>query len=156
MCNKNYGTASLQVQLECKIREYIHRYYEGWTVCDDPTCGNRARMMGVYGRRCLKNGCYGSVSFEVSNPTAFYFGGLEVGLNGLWSSIRTRCFITSCAISYTYSISRKRERPILVRDRHSKHTSQLTKALNFQTRYLRWWRITVIFFRECGRLSRNT
>jgi len=71
MCNKGYGTASLQVQLECQIRQYIHRYYDGWTVCDDPTCGNRARMMGVYGRRCLKDGCYGSVSFEYSDAMLY-------------------------------------------------------------------------------------
>ena len=76
MCNKSYGTASLQIQLECQIREHIHRYYEGWTVCDDPTCGNRARMMGVYGRRCLKDWCRGSVSFEVSSTIFTWY--LEV------------------------------------------------------------------------------
>lgn len=65
MCENSFGTASLQIQLECQIREHINKYYEGWTVCDDPTCGNRARMMGVYGRRCLKEWCRGSVTFEV-------------------------------------------------------------------------------------------
>lgn len=69
MCGNGFGTASLQVQLECQIREHINKYYEGWTVCDDPTCGNRARMMGVYGRRCLKEWCRGSVTFEVG-PTS--------------------------------------------------------------------------------------
>jgi DNA polymerase alpha subunit A len=69
MCAKDFGTASLQVQLECQIREHINKYYESWTVCDDPTCGNRARMMGVYGRRCLKEWCRGSVTFEVG-PTS--------------------------------------------------------------------------------------
>ncbi|KAI9509680.1 hypothetical protein F5148DRAFT_1185768 [Russula earlei] len=71
MCNKIFGTASLQIQLERQIREHIHRYYEGWTVCDDPTCGNRARMMGVYGRRCLKDWCRGSVSFEYSDAMLY-------------------------------------------------------------------------------------
>ena len=76
MCNKSFGTASLQIQLECQIRHHIHRYYEGWTVCDDPTCGNRARAMGVYGRRCLKDWCRGTVSFEVCPTSHFkYFGG---------------------------------------------------------------------------------
>lgn len=56
---------SLQMQLETQIREYISKYYEGWTICDDATCGNRTRMMGVYGRRCLKQGCRGTVAFEV-------------------------------------------------------------------------------------------
>lgn len=56
---------SLQAQLECQIREHVGRYYEGWTVCDDAVCGNRSRMMGVYGRRCLKDWCKGKVAFEV-------------------------------------------------------------------------------------------
>ncbi|KAI0272419.1 hypothetical protein BC834DRAFT_921889 [Gloeopeniophorella convolvens] len=71
MCDQSLGTASLQVQLECQIREHINRYYEGWTVCDDPTCGNRARMMGVYGRRCLKDWCRGVVSFEYSDAMLY-------------------------------------------------------------------------------------
>ncbi|KAH9967412.1 DNA polymerase alpha catalytic subunit [Russula dissimulans] len=70
-CDKVLGAASLQIQLECQIREHIHKYYEGWTVCDDPTCGNRARMMGVYGRRCLKDWCRGSVSFEYSDAMLY-------------------------------------------------------------------------------------
>ncbi|KAI0255725.1 DNA polymerase alpha catalytic subunit [Lactifluus subvellereus] len=71
MCDKTLGTASLQIQLECQIRERIHKYYEGWTICDDPTCGNRARMMGVYGRRCLKDWCRGEVSFEYSDAMLY-------------------------------------------------------------------------------------
>jgi len=53
--------------LVTQIRENISKYYEGWTICDDPTCGNRTRMMGVYGRRCLRQGCRGTVTFEVSS-----------------------------------------------------------------------------------------
>lgn len=64
-CQAPLGVPSMQVQLEVQIREHINKYYEGWLVCDDPTCRNRTRMMGVYGRRCLKPGCKGSVSFEV-------------------------------------------------------------------------------------------
>lgn len=71
MCGNSFGTASLQTQLECQIREHINKYYEGWTVCDDPTCGNRARMMGVYGRRCLKDWCRGSVTFEYSDAMLY-------------------------------------------------------------------------------------
>lgn len=59
------SAGSLQMQLETQIREHIGKYYEGWAVCDDPTCGHRTRMMGVYGRRCLRPGCRGAVSFEV-------------------------------------------------------------------------------------------
>ncbi|KZT09817.1 uncharacterized protein LAESUDRAFT_756049 [Laetiporus sulphureus 93-53] len=70
-CKSVMGTASLQVQLETQIREHINKYYEGWTVCDDPTCGNRTRMMRVYGRRCLRQGCAGSVSFEYSDAQLY-------------------------------------------------------------------------------------
>lgn len=64
-CRGELSIASVQTQLEVQIRTHIARYYESWTVCDDPTCGNRTRMMGVYGRRCLRPGCRGAVSFEV-------------------------------------------------------------------------------------------
>ncbi|KAH9072265.1 DNA polymerase alpha catalytic subunit [Lactarius deliciosus] len=71
MCGNSLGTASLQIQLECQIRVHINKYYEGWTVCDDATCGNRARMMGVYGGRCLKDWCRGSVTFEYSDAMLY-------------------------------------------------------------------------------------
>ncbi|OBZ73519.1 DNA polymerase alpha catalytic subunit [Grifola frondosa] len=70
-CQSALGTASLQVQLETQIRGHIAKYYESWTVCDDPTCGNRTRMMGVYGRRCLRQGCRGTVAFEYSDATLY-------------------------------------------------------------------------------------
>lgn len=64
-CKAPLSPASLQVQLETQIRKSVARYYESWTVCDDATCGNRTRQMSVYGRRCLKTGCRGKVTFEV-------------------------------------------------------------------------------------------
>jgi len=70
-CHTVMGGASLQVQLEAQIREHIGKYYEGWTVCDDPTCGNRTRSMGVYGRRCLRQGCRGTVAFEYSDAQLY-------------------------------------------------------------------------------------
>lgn len=70
-CHTIMGRASMQAQLETQIREHIGRYYEGWTVCDDPTCGNRTRMMGVYGRRCLRQGCRGTVAFEYSDAQLY-------------------------------------------------------------------------------------
>ena len=65
-CKTILRTASLQTQLETQIRARIARYYEGWTVCDDPTCGQRTRMMGVYGRRCLRPGCQGHGYFCIA------------------------------------------------------------------------------------------
>ncbi|KAF8964941.1 hypothetical protein BDZ97DRAFT_1918642 [Flammula alnicola] len=67
-CSK---TISLQTQLEAQIRDFIAKYYEGWTVCDDPACDNRTRMMGVYGRRCLRSGCKGKVTFEYSDTPLY-------------------------------------------------------------------------------------
>lgn len=66
-CQSYFGSASLQAQLETQIREHVSKYYEGWTVCDDATCGNRSRVMGVYGRRCLRPTCQGTVTFEVGH-----------------------------------------------------------------------------------------
>ncbi|KAH9893227.1 hypothetical protein C8Q73DRAFT_836492 [Cubamyces lactineus] len=70
-CQSQLSLASVQTQLEVQIRAHIARYYESWTICDDPTCGNRTRMMGVYGRRCLRPGCRGTVSFEYSDAQLY-------------------------------------------------------------------------------------
>ncbi|KAF8624027.1 hypothetical protein AX17_007233 [Amanita inopinata Kibby_2008] len=82
-CQKPISGGSLLVQLEIQIRAWIAKYYEGWTVCDDPTCGNRTRIMSVYGRRCLQPGCRGSVKFEYDDIYLFnqlrYFGYLFDG-----------------------------------------------------------------------------
>ncbi|KAH6916400.1 DNA polymerase alpha catalytic subunit [Coprinopsis sp. MPI-PUGE-AT-0042] len=64
-CEKTITGVNLQLQLEVQIRSYIAKYYEGWTICDEETCKNRTRAMGVYGKRCLKPGCRGRVTFEV-------------------------------------------------------------------------------------------
>ncbi|KAF9244111.1 hypothetical protein BU15DRAFT_86076 [Melanogaster broomeanus] len=66
-CSHKFGTPSLQAQLEVQIRACIGRYYEGWTICEDPTCGHRTRSMGVYGRRCVRQGCRGTARFEYSD-----------------------------------------------------------------------------------------
>lgn len=70
-CQSSITVVSMQMQLEAQIREHISRYYEGWTICDDPTCRNRTRMMGVYGRRCLRQGCRGTVAFEYSDSELY-------------------------------------------------------------------------------------
>jgi DNA Polymerase alpha zinc finger len=65
-CSAPILGGSLQTQLEVQLRRHISRYYEGWLVCDDAVCGRRTRMMRVYGRRCLSEGCKGVMGFEVS------------------------------------------------------------------------------------------
>ena len=64
-CSTKLPTYHLQLQLEQQIRHHVAKYYEGWTECDDPTCRNRTRMMSVYGRRCMKSHCRGTVKPEV-------------------------------------------------------------------------------------------
>ncbi|TBU30600.1 DNA polymerase alpha catalytic subunit [Dichomitus squalens] len=82
-CRAAVSVASVQTQLEVQIREHIAKYYESWTICDDATCGNRTRMMGVYGRRCLRPGCRGTVAFEYSdaqlyNQLRYYFSLFDI------------------------------------------------------------------------------
>ncbi|KAF8703965.1 hypothetical protein AX14_014078 [Amanita brunnescens Koide BX004] len=70
-CQRPIALGSLLIQLEVQIRTWIAKYYEGWTICDDPTCGHRTRIMSVYGRRCLQLGCRGSVQFEYTELQLF-------------------------------------------------------------------------------------
>ncbi|KAJ7282017.1 DNA polymerase family B-domain-containing protein [Mycena rebaudengoi] len=72
-CQKPISMGSLQMQLEAQIREHLAKYYEGWTVCDDASCGNRTRKMGVFGRRCInwQRGCKGRVAFEYSDAQLY-------------------------------------------------------------------------------------
>ncbi|KAK7031479.1 DNA polymerase [Favolaschia claudopus] len=70
-CNMPISAGSLQVQLETQIRHHIARYYEGWTLCNDTSCGHRTRKMGVWGRRCLQKGCKGTVVFEYSDARLY-------------------------------------------------------------------------------------
>ncbi len=97
------GMASVQTQLEVQVREHIAKYYEGWTVCEDATCGHRTRMMGVYGRRCLRPGCLATVTFEVSSP----FVCVCLATKSSICSIRTHSCITSCDTTYLCSMLQK-------------------------------------------------
>ncbi|KAG0300532.1 DNA-directed DNA polymerase alpha catalytic subunit pol1 [Dissophora globulifera] len=66
-CKAIAQPASASVQLTGAIRRYIQRYYQGWVVCDDQSCRNRTRMLSVIGRRCLAEGCQGSMRSEYSD-----------------------------------------------------------------------------------------
>lgn len=84
-CRKAFSTMVIAVQLESQIRAQTSAYYEGWLVCDDPSCGNRTRQISVYGHRCLglqgrAEGCLGRMSYEYSEKKLYnqllYFAGL--------------------------------------------------------------------------------
>ncbi|KAM0786373.1 hypothetical protein ACM66B_001841 [Microbotryomycetes sp. NB124-2] len=66
-CLEPLSIPSMAVQLDLQIRNFVSKFYEGWMVCDEPTCGNRTRMMSVYGRVCLVQGCKGQVHFEYND-----------------------------------------------------------------------------------------
>ena len=75
-CKTPFSTTSIIAQLESQIRAQTSQYYEGWLVCDDPSCGNRTRQMSVYGHRCLgaqgrAEGCLGRMSYEYSEKRLY-------------------------------------------------------------------------------------
>ncbi|CAG7960329.1 unnamed protein product [Penicillium olsonii] len=84
-CQKPFSVMTIVAQVENQIREQTSRYYEGWLVCDDSSCGNRTRQISVYGHRCLgprgrAEGCLGRMSYEYSEKEIYnqllYFAGL--------------------------------------------------------------------------------
>ncbi|KAI1799521.1 hypothetical protein F4811DRAFT_95933 [Daldinia bambusicola] len=68
-CSALIPNLSIVAQVERAVRNETARYYEGWLVCDDASCGNRTRQMSVYGTRCmgpkgLASGCLGRMRYE--------------------------------------------------------------------------------------------
>ncbi|KAI2630828.1 hypothetical protein GGR54DRAFT_584346 [Hypoxylon sp. NC1633] len=75
-CATLIPTLSIVAQVERAIRTQTARYYEGWLVCDDASCGNRTRQMSVYGTRCLgpkglATGCLGRMRYEYGERDAY-------------------------------------------------------------------------------------
>ncbi|CAO3621927.1 unnamed protein product [Cunninghamella blakesleeana] len=70
-CHQMFPVKSVRVQITTAIRNFIKKYYEGWMICDDATCGNRTRMMSVFGRRCLIDGCHGAVVREYTDKQLY-------------------------------------------------------------------------------------
>jgi DNA polymerase alpha subunit A len=69
-CETGLPNLTVVMQMEHQIRSLLSKYYEGWLVCDDPSCGNRTRQMSVYGHRCLGprgqgKGCLGKMNWEM-------------------------------------------------------------------------------------------
>ncbi|ORZ24563.1 DNA polymerase family B-domain-containing protein [Absidia repens] len=70
-CHQDLFIPTIRIQLTLAIRSFIRRYYEGWLICDDPTCSNRTRAMSVFGRRCAVNGCQGAMSREYTDKQLY-------------------------------------------------------------------------------------
>ncbi|KAI0190295.1 hypothetical protein F4808DRAFT_444817 [Astrocystis sublimbata] len=84
-CSSTISNLSIVAQLEHAIRAQTSRYYQGWLVCDDVSCGNRTRQLSVYGTRCmgpkgLATGCLGRMRYEYSERDIYnqlvYFASL--------------------------------------------------------------------------------
>jgi DNA polymerase alpha subunit A len=84
-CSATLSTLSVVAQVEAAVRAAAARYYEGWLVCDEATCGNRTRQMSVYGTRCLgpkghARDCLGRMRYEVGERDVYnqmvYFASL--------------------------------------------------------------------------------
>jgi DNA polymerase alpha subunit A len=84
-CQSLFSTLTIVAQVERAVRLLTARYYEGWLVCDDPSCGNRTRQMSVYGSRCLgprglARDCLGRMRYELTEREVYnqlvYFAGL--------------------------------------------------------------------------------
>lgn len=98
-CSALIPNLSIVAQVERAIRTETARYYEGWLVCDDASCGNRTRQMSVYGTRCLgpkglASGCLGRMRYEYGERDMYnqlvYFA-------SLWDVDKARAKATSGA-----------------------------------------------------------
>ena len=61
----------LSVALQLATRGALKRYYEGWMLCDDATCGARTRQLSGAGPRCLRRGCRGRMVAEESEKRIY-------------------------------------------------------------------------------------
>jgi DNA polymerase alpha subunit A len=84
-CGSVLPTLSIVAQVEAAVRAQTARYYEGWLVCDDASCGNRTRQISVYGSRCLGpkglgRDCMGRMRYEMGERDVYnqlvYFASL--------------------------------------------------------------------------------
>lgn len=70
-CDHLFLPLQLSCQLESTIRAHISLYYAGWLVCDDVTCGNVTRQISVFGKRCLREGCTGVMSYRYTDKKLY-------------------------------------------------------------------------------------
>ncbi|GAP89211.1 putative DNA polymerase [Rosellinia necatrix] len=84
-CSSILPNLTAVAQLEHAVRAETSRYYEGWLVCSDTSCGNRTRQLSVYGTRCMgpqghATGCRGTMRYEYSERDIYnqlvYFASL--------------------------------------------------------------------------------
>ncbi|KAL6948583.1 hypothetical protein ACO0QE_001055 [Hanseniaspora vineae] len=79
-CDTQMRLLQITSQLESRIRGFIGKYYEGWLQCDDSTCNCTTRSIGMYGKKCLNEGCTGVMNYRYSDKMLYnqllYFSSL--------------------------------------------------------------------------------
>ncbi|KDO21454.1 hypothetical protein SPRG_12498 [Saprolegnia parasitica CBS 223.65] len=64
----------LSNRMHLAIRECSKRYYQGWAVCTDGTCGTRTQKQSLRGRKgdaCAMTGCRGAVVMEYTDQALY-------------------------------------------------------------------------------------
>ncbi|CAK4172103.1 unnamed protein product [Aphanomyces euteiches] len=66
--------ALISNRMHLAIRECTKRYYQGWVVCSEGTCGSRTQKQSLRGRKgdaCSVSGCRGTVCMEYSESALY-------------------------------------------------------------------------------------
>jgi DNA polymerase alpha subunit A len=67
-CGQNLSLFSLLIQLTLVGQKFIQKYYDGYLICDEPTCHYRTRKIPLKQTHpCPSVNCQGSLRLEVSS-----------------------------------------------------------------------------------------
>lgn len=84
-CSDRISQTTVNAQLETAIRKEIYKYYTGWLVCKDPSCGVHTRQISVYGKKCVNHEiqCFSTMRYEYTDKDLYtqllYFDSLFNG-----------------------------------------------------------------------------
>jgi DNA polymerase alpha subunit A len=121
-CGVVMSTLSIVAQVEAAIRAQTARYYEGWLVCDDSSCGMRTRQMSVYGTRCmgpkgLARDCLGRMRYEfgereIYNQLVYYAS--------LWDVEKAKARASGASVNGEEDVTPDAKEKILVLAEHNR------------------------------------
>ncbi|KAJ3026454.1 UNVERIFIED_CONTAM: DNA-directed DNA polymerase alpha catalytic subunit pol1 [Siphonaria sp. JEL0065] len=66
-CYTPIPVGSFNQQMLLAVRANIRRFMIGYTICDERECGARTRAVAVYGKRCQRTGCRGTLYPEYTD-----------------------------------------------------------------------------------------
>eukprot|EP01135_Chromosphaera_perkinsii_P004895 Nk52_evm15s303 gene=Nk52_evmTU15s303 len=70
-CDAAYSLTNMENTVRRSIRAHLKVYYDGWLVCDDPSCGNRTKQLSLKGKSCIIPECQGQVQMEYSDTQLY-------------------------------------------------------------------------------------